>query len=88
MAGPVRRVDHPTEAEVSFAEDGRPHPLNFAWEGRRLRVTAVGRTWLDEAGRHVLVMVGGDRVFELLLRRSDLTWRVVGVAERPSSLVV
>ena len=84
----MRRVDQPTEVAVRFAEDGRPHPLHFAWEGRRLSVSAAGRTWLDEAGRHVLVMVGGDRVFELLLRRSDLTWRVVGVPERPSDLVV
>jgi hypothetical protein len=84
----MRRVNHPTEVEVRFAKDGRPHPLSFAWEGERIPVTAVGRTWLDEAGRHVLVMVGGDRVFELLLRRSDLAWRVVGVSERPSRLVV
>jgi hypothetical protein len=34
---------------------------------------------LDDAGRHLLVMAPGDRAFELLLRRSDLTWRVVSV---------
>ncbi len=84
----MRRVNGPTEVEVRFARDGRPHPLSFTWEGKRIPVTAVGRTWLDEAGRHVLVMVGGDRVFELLLRGSDLAWRVVGVSDRPSSLAV
>jgi hypothetical protein len=88
MAGPVRRVDHPTEVEVRFEQDGRPYPLSFTWEGERLRVTSVGRTWLDDAGRHLLVMTMGDRVFELLLRRSDLAWRVVGVPERPSYLAV
>jgi hypothetical protein len=84
----VRRVDLPTEVEVRFAQDGKPHPLSFTWEGERLRVTAVGRMWLDDAGRHLLVMTVGDRIFELLLRRSDLTWRVVGVPERPSYLAV
>lgn len=87
MAGPVRRVDVSTEVEARFDQDGRPHPLSFTWEGERLRVTAAGRTWLDDAGRHLLVMTRGDRVFELLLRRSDLAWRVVGVSERPSHFI-
>lgn len=33
-----------------------------------------GRQWLDEEGRHVLVMVDGRRVQELLLERGELTW--------------
>lgn len=72
------------EVNVRFAEDGTPQVISFTWERQRLTVTAGGRTWLDDAGRHVLVMVPGDRVFELLLRRSDLMWCVVGVSSRPS----
>ena len=71
------RVNLPTAVEVHFDERGRPRVRNFLWGGKRLPVTAVGRTWLDDAGRHLMVMAPGDRAFELLLRRSDLTWRVV-----------
>ena len=73
------RVNLSTAVEVRFDESGRPGVRNFTWGGKRLPVTAVGRTWLDDAGRHLLVMAPGDRAFELLLRRSDLTWRVVSI---------
>lgn len=74
----MKRVDLPTSVQASFDECGRPRVRSFTWSGKRLPVTSVGRTWLDDAGRHLLVMVAGERTFELLLRRSDLTWRVVG----------
>ena len=74
----MKRVDLPTRVEASFDERGRPHVHSFSWSGKRLPVTSVGRTWLDDAGRHLLVMAAGERTFELLLRRSDLAWRVVG----------
>jgi hypothetical protein len=74
----MKRVDRPTRVEVVFDEGGRPQVRMFAWNGKMLPVISLGRTWLDEVGRHVLVMAAGERVFELLLRRSDLCWRVVG----------
>jgi hypothetical protein len=46
--------------------------LDEAWQP-----AAQGRQWLDEEGRHVLVMLPGERVEELLLSASDLTWRLV-----------
>ena len=73
------RVNQPTAVEVLFDESGRPRVRSFSWGGKRLPVTAVGRSWTDDAGRHLMVMAPGDRAFELLLRRSDLTWRVVSM---------
>lgn len=35
-----------------------------------------GRQWLDEEGRHVLVMLEGRRVQELLLDRAELKWHL------------
>ncbi len=74
----MKRVDRPTRVDVSFDEQGRPRVRRFSWGGKMLPVTSVGRSWIDEDGRHLLVMAAVERVFELLLRRSDLRWRVVG----------
>ncbi len=77
----MRRVEEPTEVEVRFAKDGTPHLSSFSWMRRRLVVSATGRNWADESGRHVLVTSVGEGVFELLLRRADLSWYVVGAPE-------
>ena len=42
-----------------------------------LDVTDIGRQWVDEEGRHVLVMVAGRHTFELVLAQDNLSWRVV-----------
>jgi hypothetical protein len=57
--------------------DGTVHPRRFLWQEGWLDVSDVGRQWVDESGRHVLVMVAGRLVFELLLERENLTWHVV-----------
>ncbi len=67
----------PITVEVRFAEDGTVWPHRLTWQGQNLPVTGVGRQWTDKAGRHVLVMTPGNRVFELLLDRASLCWRVV-----------
>ncbi len=76
----MKRVDVPTEVRARFDRDGKVRVLAFSWGGRELVVTSTGRTWIDDDGRHLLVMVSGEQVFELLLRRSDLSWRVVGTS--------
>ena len=35
-----------------------------------------GRQWLDEAGRHLLIMIPGEPAQELLLRRETLSWEL------------
>jgi hypothetical protein len=35
-----------------------------------------GRQWRDEAGLHVMVLLAGSRVAELLLARDALTWQL------------
>ncbi len=69
-------VDEPTAVEARFERDGRLRVTSFTWQRRRVQVISHGRGWLEDDGRHLLVMTAGDKVFELLLRRSDLTWRV------------
>jgi hypothetical protein len=63
--------------DAQFEADGSVRPRRFTWQGTRLDVSDVGRQWVDNAGRHVLVMVADQRTFELLLEQESLTWRVV-----------
>lgn len=74
-------VDEPVTVEAHFETEGAVRPRRFTWGMVWLDVTDVGRQWVDEAGRHVLVMVGGRRTFELLLERESLAWRVVRAPE-------
>lgn len=49
---------------------------------RRIEVGGVwqpveqGRQWVDDEGRHVLVMLEGRRVQELFLDRTELKWHL------------
>jgi hypothetical protein len=77
----MRFVNEPTSVDARFDADGGVRLRRFTWEGGWLDVSDVGRQWQDAAGRHVLVMVGGRRTFELLLEQESLTWRVVRAPE-------
>jgi hypothetical protein len=70
----MRRIGDPVEVEVRLEIDGRPWVRQFCWRGEDNPVTATGRSWVDDDGRHVLVMGQAGRVFELLLRREELVW--------------
>ena len=67
----------PTTAEARFAPDGTIRVLAFTWQGRRLAVTGQGRQWPADDGQHLLVMVPGERVFELAFSEATGQWRVV-----------
>lgn len=53
--------------------------------GEQWHSVAQGRQWQDESGRHVLIMLPGERIEELLLSAADLTWRLVA---RPRQTVL
>jgi hypothetical protein len=77
----VKFVDEPTAVDTRVEPDGAARPLRFTWKQVWLDVSDVGRQWIDESGRHVLVMVAGRQTFELLLDRENLAWRVVRAPE-------
>lgn len=70
--------------ECSFASSGRVRVRRIALEGTWTPV-AQGRQWLDEEGRHVLVMLPDEQIEELVLSTRDLTWRLL---TRPKRQVV
>jgi hypothetical protein len=78
----MKQVGEPVAAEVGFEVDGRPTVRRFRWQGQDTLVTATGRSWVDDDGRHVLVMGPDQRAYELLLRREDLIWYVERAAAR------
>jgi hypothetical protein len=55
--------------------------------GGRWQPVGQGRQWLDEAGRHVLVMLPDDQIYELTLRYDILTWEIRPIAP-PGSIRV
>jgi len=72
----------PVEVTALFDEAGEIRPLKFTWKGQVYPVDMAGRRWTDERGQHVLVMVPGDRVFELVFDSHGPRWYLVGSAGR------
>ena len=62
--------------ECRFGNDGTVQVKKVQWNGRWQSV-GQGRQWLDENGRHVLIMLPGERVQELVLQAGSLQWGLV-----------
>ena len=62
------------EVTAYFDAQGNVTPKSFRWNGRNYVVESTGRRWQDDAGQHILVMAGGERVFELLFALPEGRW--------------
>ena len=49
-------------------------PRKVTWREKIYQIESTGRNWEDEAGFHVLCMVGGGQVVELLFRLRPAGW--------------
>ncbi len=65
------------QVEQHADADLESRPLAFIWQGTRWIINSVGRTWESKGERHYLVMVQGDRVFELARSHTAGNWRLV-----------
>lgn len=65
------------QVEYRQGSDPTPRPIAFNWQGTRYVVNSVGRTWASEGEMHYLVMVQGDRVFELAYEDATGNWHLV-----------
>jgi hypothetical protein len=81
----LKVMDEPTDVEVRFGVDGSVTLLSFTWQGSRLRVTSMGRQWVEGERRHFLVMVAGDQIFELSHHRGAGQWRIVHAPQQKLS---
>ncbi len=57
-------------------QNGQTTPKSLSWQGNGYILTAIGRQWEEEDGRHILVEAGNGDRFEILLSRKDLVWRL------------
>ena len=64
--------------ECRFGQDGSVQVKKVQVNGRWQPV-GQGRQWVDENGRHVLIMLSGDEVRELVLQPDTLRWGLVAV---------
>jgi hypothetical protein len=64
----------PITITVRFDVEGSVTPLRFDWQGTTYPVESTGRRWQDQDGQHVLVMVPGGQVFELLFSTDEARW--------------
>jgi hypothetical protein len=71
------------DVTAHFSPTGEVTPLRFTWNGADYLVVDTGRSWQDEEGRHVLVMVPGNQVFELVLALPDFRWMLKTVGVNP-----
>ncbi len=62
------------EVTARFDRDGKITPLSFTWRGQKYPVDSTGRSWVDETGQHFLVMVPGERVYELVFLPAEIHW--------------
>ena len=59
--------------ECLFEPDGRIQVRRVGLDGHWQSV-GQGRQWVDQDGRHILVMLANNQTGELLLRAGALTW--------------
>jgi hypothetical protein len=62
------------EVTAHFDQQGNITPLHFSWAGSAYRIESTGRHWQDVEGWHSLVMVGGDKMYELIFHRNESRW--------------
>ncbi len=65
------------QVEQHVEPGSTPRPVAFIWKGTRWVVNSVGRSWDADGEHHYLLMVQGDRVFELAYSDGAGSWRLV-----------
>jgi hypothetical protein len=72
--------------ECKFTVDGHLSVTRVYLEGRWLAVEQ-GRQWVDQLGRHALLMLPGRIVREIRLRPDTMTWELLAEKEQDTYLV-
>jgi hypothetical protein len=66
----------PVQVMARWQIDGSFSPQQFVWQGQIYQVESTGRQWEDLVGLHVLCMVAGGRVFELVFQLNPAGWQL------------
>jgi hypothetical protein len=73
--------------ECTFKPDGSVRVRRVEIEGSWWSVEQ-GRQWVDEYGRHVLIMLPNNQVREIILRADSMTWEMVTVSSSKGPQIV
>ncbi len=74
-------------ADCTFKADGAVRVRRVEIEGSWWSVEQ-GRQWVDEYGRHVLIMLSNNQVREIVLRTDSMTWEMVTVSSAKGPQIV
>lgn len=73
--------------ECRFTEDGAVQVRKVLLDGR-WQSAGQGRQWLDANGRHVLIMLPGKDVREIIFRPDTMVWQLVEKKHSPGGTAV
>jgi hypothetical protein len=77
----------PISVDCTFKVDGSVRVRRVEIEGSWWSV-GQGRQWVDEYGRHVLIMLPNNQVREIILRADSMTWEMVTVSRGKGPQIV
>lgn len=69
-------MNQPISVDCTIFSDGRVRVRRVRLGGS-WRMVEQGRQWQNAAGQHVLVLLPGQQVTELLLSAQTLTWEII-----------
>ena len=67
-------MNEAVEVVARFDESGKVIPRSFVWGGLKRPILSLGRQWVQDGCRHLLVMTGEAQVFELAYRPAEMRW--------------
>lgn len=62
------------EVAYHYDDHGTPVPTGFTWQGRTYRIIDLGRQWDESGDHHILCMVPGEQVYELIFHPVEACW--------------
>ena len=65
-------MNEAVEVVARFDESGKVIPRSFVWGGLKRPILSLGRQWVQDGGRHFLVMTGEAQVYELAYRPAEM----------------
>lgn len=73
------------EVTAKYLPDGQLQPMQFIWKQQLYQIESTGRRWQEEEGLHLLVMIPGGQVFELLYETQEKCWYLLKSPPLPGS---
>ncbi len=64
----------PIQVNIRFNQDGTIDPYSMLQHGVEQIFLSTGRRWVDRDGQHILAMLPGNRVVELVFNQEQLRW--------------